>query len=562
MLQEIYINNFVLIDEARIAFNEGLNVLTGETGAGKSIVVDALGLVLGDRMKNEYIRDERHKLLTEAVFDLKFNPEARNLLLENGLAEDDGDAETLVITREIQSGGKSISRINGRIINASLLRSLSPFLIDMHLQNARHNILKPSNYLDYVDSFAGDIKEERSGIARLYQEISTIRDSIDRIRSQQHQRAERLDFLEYQIKELEALGLNAGEEEELQEKRERVRDAALYSDSCRKLYNLIYSGDGCAYGQLYDAINLASRLERDPFFHSLLEPLNGIYFSLEELGGKLARFKQSLDFEPGTLDRIEERLFELSRIRKKYGRTVEDLIEYHREAVKERNELVNSEEREVEYEKQLANSLQEYDSYAKLLGTKRAQAAGQLKKMVHQELSGMNMPHLRFEVELKSSSMPGPGGYESVEFLFSANPGEELHPLHKIASGGELSRFILALKKVLAEAYLVPTMVFDEIDSGMGGSALQTMALKLAELAQGRQLIVITHAPQIASYANTHYLIDKQVKNNRTSTIISCLEKNERAKELARMLGGEDYSELAMQTSWEMIDKAARVIYD
>lgn len=561
MLQEMFIKNFVLIDEVRIAFGPGLNVLTGETGAGKSIIIDALGLVLGERMRTEYIRDEAQRLVTEAVFDLSGNAEARAALLENGLMDSGDDDQTLVITREIQAGGKSISRINGRTINAGNIRNLAPSLIDLHLQNARHNILKPANYLRYVDSFTAGAEDGLNRVIDLYKGLKCCQARLEELRGLQSQRLQRMDFLQFQIKEIETLGLAPGEEDELLEMRGRVRDAAAFMESSQGMMKRLYSGGGSAYDQVAEALNTAGKLQGDPFFAGLREALNNIYYGLEDLGQQLERFSQSLDFEPGTLDRLEQRLYDISRLTRKYGRTADDLLAYLQEARSEYELLVNSEEHEAECEREMARILQEYDACARSLGAGRRQAAEHLEKAVYEELRTLNMPHLRFKVELYDTGVPGPYGYETAEFLFSANPGGELLPVHKTASGGELSRFILALKKVLATVYSVPTMVFDEIDTGLGGSALQTMAVKLGELARERQLILITHAPQIASHAARHYLIDKNVENDHTVTRVQLLTEEERTREVARMMAGEQYSDLTVRTSQEMIEQA-KLLFD
>lgn len=561
MLQEMYIKNFVLIDEARIPFGGGMNVLTGETGAGKSIIIDALGLVLGERMKSEYIRDERHRLVTEAVFDISSNTEARAFLLENGFLEEEDEEPILVISREIQAGGKSVSRINGRLSSAGLIRNLAGLLVDLHLQNARHNILSPANYLRYVDSFGEGMSEELTRVSRQFHEYKECKTRLEELRGMESERLQRLDFLDFQVKEIEALALAPGEEEELLELRGRVRDGAALMEGSQEIHQLLYAGSSSAYDYIARSLSAAGKLLHDPFFSGLIEPLNNIYYSLEDLADQLERFSRSLDFEPGTLDRVEQRLYDISRLTRKYGRTGDDLLSYLVQAREERDRLQNSEQQEAELEQDLAKILKEYDLWARGLGKKRQEASRLLEKAVYDELVSLNMPGLRFRVELKDSGTPGPAGYENTEFLFSANPGEELYPVHRIASGGELSRFILALKKVLARVYRVPTMVFDEIDSGLGGSALQSMALKLGELANERQLILITHAPQIASHAASHYVIDKIVNNERTSTRVRLLEDEERTREVARMMGGEQYSELTVKTSREMIEQA-RLLFD
>ncbi|MDD3364349.1 MAG: DNA repair protein RecN [Syntrophomonas sp.] len=555
MLQEIYISNFVLIDELRMEFSTGLNVLSGETGAGKSIIIDALGLLLGERIKHDYIRDQDRKAVAEAVFEVSNNTEARSFLLEQGMVDDDEDIETIVLSREIHPNGKTAARINGRNVTVSTLKTLSTYLIDMHLQNDRQNILRPVNYLGYVDGFAEDIEDLLDNIARLYSLLSTRRRQLEELRLNQQNRVQRLDFLTYQIKEIEDSELREGEEEELKELRDRIKNAGKLLEGSTRIFELLYSSENVtsAYDQVSSALDVTQDLKSDSFFTDMVEPLENIYFSLQDLSGRISSFKDKLEFEPGQLEEIEDRLYRISKLKKKYGENIKDILAYLETARVDRETLDQSDELQAEIEQEIMSLDAQYMQLASEISHKRKQAALLLEEKVHNELQGLNMPHIKFQVAVNEKSNPGSKGMDEIDFLFSPNPGEEMRPVTRIASGGEISRFILALKKALADVYNIPTLVFDEIDVGLGGSALNAVARKLAELSGAHQLILVTHSPQVASYAEQNFIIDKYVEGDRTFTRVKNLDAEEKVREIARMLDGEQYSDLTMEHAREMI---------
>ncbi|MDD3268267.1 MAG: DNA repair protein RecN [Syntrophomonadaceae bacterium] len=552
MLQEMYINNFVLIDELRLLFAEGLNVLSGETGAGKSIIIDALGLIMGERIKGDFIRDERKKAVAEAVFDLGANPDARSFLMANSLLDEDED--TIIISREVSPNGRNSARINGRNVTAGLLKNLAPLLLDMHLQHEQQGILRSESYLSYCDSFAQGSSHELERIAKLFGDIKTKKQELAEIEANEQERVQKIDFLDYQIKEIEQAALQPGEEEELLLTRNRIRNAQSLLEGTRKLLDLLYSRDyGETASDLISAALDTTRSLKDDYFDGISSQLEGLYFTLQDISSNLLSFGDSLDFEPGLLEESEERLHLINRLKTKYAKDIEGILAFLANSRQELAILQNSQQTRDEMQKSITILEKEYLRLAAGLTELRTQGAAKLEQKVNFELAQLNMPEVKFAVELSRREALAATGLDRVEFMFSPNPGEEMRPLSKIASGGEISRFVLALKKALAEVYNVPTLIFDEIDVGVGGTALNAMARKLYELSRNHQVILVTHAAQVAGYADQHYRIEKEVIDQKTYTTVKELSDNEKIQELARMMDGENYSSLSLEHAREIL---------
>jgi len=558
MLEEVYIKNFILIEELNLQFTAGLNVLTGETGAGKSIIIDALGLIKGARINTDFIRDGREKSIVQAVFDISHNLPAHNVLNEYGLPV---DTETLILSREFFPNGKSVARVNGRTVNLYILKAIASYLLDMHGQDDRDTILKPAVFLAAVDAYVDNLSTFLEPIQELYEELTARQAELKELQISEQERNQRLDFLNLQIEEIESVNPQPGEYEELEQLRKRIEDSRQLLEGCDSLLNLLYSSEqfSSAYDLVYQAMNNANRLKNDPFFAEVATMLENIYYSLQEIAERLTSFKGELDFQPGLLEATQERLYQIRRLQKKYGEEVDQILDYVKKAREERERLANSAFHIEELKDQISRLEARYLAVARELSQKRREAKKKLEKAVYRELKDLNLPHIQFEVEISTSPQPGRLGMDKVEFLFSANPGEQLQPLKKAASGGEISRFILALKKALAENYYIPTLIFDEIEAGLGGSALNAMAAKLGEFAASHQLILVTHSPQIAAYAANHLHIEKRVSQDKTLTIVKSLDsQEERIKEICRMLDGENYSELSMQHAKEMLYSARK----
>lgn len=560
MLQEIYISNFVLIEDLRMEFASGLNILSGETGAGKSIIIDALGLLMGDRINSDFIRDESRKALIEGVFDVSGNIDARIFLLEQGLADEDEECDTIIMNREINPNGKTSARINGRPVTAAALKSLSTSLVDMHLQNERQNILRPANYLNYIDSFGGQTEELRQNLASLYRLLASRQKLLQELKLNMQNRMQRLDYLNYQIKEIEDSRLNENEEGELKERRERISNAGRLVEGSERLLQLLYNSDeaASAYDHISSALDVTAELKNDSFFAELTEPMETIYYALQDLAKRIAEFKAKLEFEPGELEEVEDRLYLISKLKNKYGDTIKDILIYLEGARIEKKNLDQNEEQQEKIEAELMQLNADYVHLAAELSRQRTIGAQALKEKVLGEMLDLHMPNINFEVSVEPKDVPGANGMDNVELLFSANPGEELKPVTRIASGGEISRFILALKTALADVYRIPTLIFDEIDVGLGGTALNAVARKLAELSQSHQLILVTHSAQVACYGDKNFNIEKYVADDKTFTRVRSLDSSAKELEIARMLDGENYSELTLKHAREMIAMAKK----
>ncbi|MEN6328457.1 MAG: DNA repair protein RecN [Syntrophomonas sp.] len=552
MLQEMYINNFVLIDELRLLFAEGLNVLSGETGAGKSIIIDALGLIMGERIKGDFIRDEQKKAVAEAVFDIALNPEVRSFLMENNLLEEDEDS--IIISRDVSPNGRNSARINGRNVTAGLLKNLAPLLLDMHLQHEQQGILRPDNYLSYVDSFAPESRPELEKLGKVFLELKAKKQELAAMETNEQERLQRIDYLSFQIKEIDQAALEPGEEEELLLTRKRISNAQNLMEGTQKMLDLLHSRDyGESASDLISAALDTSRSLKDDYFDGISSQLEDLYYTLQDASSSLSSFRESLDFEPGILEETEERLHLIKRLKTKYGKDIEGILEFLEHSRQELTVLQNSQEIRDELQKNLSLLEKEYLHLAAGLTEFRTKGAACLQAKVNLELAQLSMPEVKFAVELTSREAASATGLDRVEFMFSPNPGEAMRPISKIASGGEISRFVLALKKALAEVYNVPTLIFDEIDVGVGGTALNAMARKLYELSRHHQVILVTHAAQVAGYADQHYRIEKKVVDQKTFTTIKELIDEERIQEIARMMDGENYSALSLEHAREIL---------
>ncbi len=557
MLLELFISNFILIDELRMHFADGLNILSGETGAGKSIILDAMGLLMGDRVSYDDIRDPSKKAVVEGVFDISRNPGISEYLEEQGLEDNEG---TLLVSRELYSQGRTIARVNSRTVSASVLKSLGLQLIELHGQDDRQNALSPAKYQSYVDSFISGGTNILQETAAAFRALHEAQKDLEALLKNAKDREQRLEMLLFQINEIDQSNLYPGEDSELEELRDRIRNARHLLEGSNKILSLLSSANEAeaACDQIYQAAETAKTLNADPFFSGILNPLEEIYYQLQDLSEQVLSFREKLDFEPGILEATEDRLYEIKRLKKKYGGTIEEIHSFQAAAQKDWEELNHCEENQEKLQQKIETLKNSYEAICAELHEKRVESAAKLEHRVHDELIDLNMPHLQFRVEITKTHLPGLTGLDEVEFLFSPNPGEDLRPLAKIASGGEISRFILALKIALADVYDVPTLIFDEIDTGIGGSTLTAMAKKMAALSKNHQLILITHSPQISCYAEQHFSIEKVVENQKTYTKVRVLKQEERVYEIARMLDGDHYTSMAVQHAKEMLRKAGQ----
>lgn len=556
MLSDLAIKNVAVIDSLNISFKKGMSVLTGETGAGKSIIIDSINMILGDRTNKGLVRYGEDKASVQAVFDDCC--EARELLSQYDIETED---EQLVISRQITSQGKSVCRINGVIVPLSILRDIADRLINIHGQHDNQALLTPSKHIVFLDNYAGDV-DKLNKYKSCYRKVQSIKDQIDSLRIDEQEKARRIDLLEYQISEIEKAELTAGEDTDLQEQRSIMENAEMISSKLNEAYDNIYGGSlaQAAYDAVSIAVSALSELtDYDAALKELYENLTSAMYTIEDAAHEIKDYAENVEFDEAVLNDIEDRLDLILKLKRKYGGTIEEILAFKDSAKKELEDIQLGDEKIAELEKDLLDTERTMLQEGKALTEARKKAAVDLQKLIEEALHELDMEKAKFMVMLKSGD-PHSNGMDEVEFLFSANLGEPLKPLVKIASGGELSRVMLAMKSVLADSDNVDTLIFDEIDTGVSGRAAQKIAKKLAQIAANKQVICITHLPQLSSVADNHYLIEKHVENERTFTAVKMLDDEERIKELARMIDGTELSETALLHAKELLSKRGREI--
>ncbi|OAT86513.1 DNA repair protein RecN [Desulfotomaculum copahuensis] len=559
MLISLDIENFGLIDRESIVFEPGLNVLTGETGAGKSIIVDAITVVLGGRASAGWIKSGRERARLTAVADAGEPPGLADWLAERGVG-DSGDG-TLVLSRELAANGRHICRLNGQAVTLGVYREAGGRLADLHGQHEQQSLFLPDRQRDLLDRSGGaPLLEKRAAAAALYASWRRARQSLDELLAGARDRARRLDMLAYQVHEIDQARPAEGEEEELTAERNRLANAEKIAALAAECYACLHGGEPEGQPAL-DALNRAAHAlnglcRLDGSVKPLLETVESSLYQLEDAARELAAYRETVEYNPERLQIIEDRLSSLRQLQRKYGDTVAEVLRYREQAAAEMEMLSGSEQNTAALEKEVQVLAERWHEAAAGLTAARRQAAGQLEKEITAELAELEMGRVEFKVQFEDLSGPAAAGAERVEFLISPNPGEPLRPLARIASGGELSRVMLAARAILAAVDEVPTLVFDEVDAGIGGRALQAVAEKLAAIARRRQVLCITHAAQIASFAAAHFYICKEVRGGQTRTRVEKLDPAGRLEELARMLGGRDVDGLVKEHARYMLQQA------
>lgn len=543
MLISLYIKHFGLIDEVEIAFGPGLNVLTGETGAGKSIVLEALQVALGFRVQTELIRTGRDRALVQATFDIARLPGVRDRMLQNGLETDEDEPDLIILSREINRQGRNPCRVNGRIVNLGVYREIAGLLVDLHGQHDQQSLLLADKQMQLLDRYGGtnvlDLLRDTEEAYRQWRKYQRLK---ERITSGGRERQQRMDMIKYQMEEIDAAHLSGEDEEELKRRRDVLANAERISILAEQVLVNIHKGANrtpAAVDLLGEAQNNLDELCR--YMPGLTGARDNIFSALclvEETARELASYQENLESDPRELNYIEERLALIDRLKKKYGAGIPDILAHRQQIADELEQLTAMETDAAGIDEQVNKSAARYSTLAQQLGVGRQKAAAGLEQAIERELKDLAMSNVQFAVRLTASE-PGPRGQNAVEFLISPNPGEPLRPLSKSASGGELSRVMLALKSILAAADEINTLVFDEVDAGIGGRTLQAVADKLDQLSQAKQILCVTHAAAVAACADKHFLINKLTDNQKTVTTISLLEDEERIKELSRMLGGD-----------------------
>ena len=565
MLKELNIKNIAIIDQLRVEFAPGLNVFTGETGAGKSIVVDALNLALGERASAELIRTGCQEAVVEAAFELngRSSAEMTALLAEQGIEMDPG--EDLIVRRVLSASGKNKVYINGSLANLTTLAAVGANLADIHGQHEHQSLLSLEHQMEMLDSFGGHgaLLDE---VIAAYRQLIDIRKDLAALQEGERDRAQREDMLRYQKNEIEAAQLRPGEDEELANAQKVLANTEKLAALSAMVDEMLYSSDDSALANLKKAINgLKDLAGIDSSLAGALELCESGRAQIEEAAREITSYHTRVESDPQRLEQMGDRLDLIQKLKKKYGNTIEEIIDFGTQASAALERMEQSTE-EIE---NLKSGIQEIKfgltDKANQLTKKRRAAARELEKKVETELSHLGMKKTTFTVKITQEPggdtfdglKLGPRGADRVEFLISPNPGEEPKPLAKIASGGELSRIMLALKTILVEGDSIPTLVFDEVDAGIGGAVAEEVGKKLKRVAVKRQVFCITHLPQIASMAGSHYGVTKSVKKDRTSTEVRLLDKQERVDEIARMLGGKTITEATVEHAREMIERGS-----
>lgn len=556
MLSQLYIENIAVIEKAQIDFSTGFNVLTGETGAGKSIIIDSINAVLGERTSRELIRTGANRAMVSAVFQLEEGRAADRIRELGYSVEDDG---TVIVQREISPDGKTSCRINARPATVSVLKQIGSLLINIHGQHESYGLLSPELHIGYLDSMGlpGDLFAR---YRKAYHGMQEAKAGLDSSRMDQAQKTRQIDLLTYQIDELESADLHPGEQEDLDRRKNLYRNSERIAKAIAQAKAAL-SGDEetpgavSAVSEAADALNEAERFL--PELHDLAERLQSISYDLEDCGEEMRNFSSQLEYDPSELDEIEARLDTIYRLGLKYGGSVEKMLEYLEKCRAELETIRLSDENAAKFRAEYQKLHSQAESLAKELSSWRAEAAKSLSEKVKAELRFLNMPNVSFEIQQNSVPM-NETGCDKIEFYLSTNAGEPAKPIAKIASGGELSRIMLAIKTVLAGRDEIGTLIFDEVDTGVSGGAAQKVGLKLKEVSRDRQVICVTHLAQIAALADAHFLICKQVRENRTFTQVDRLDREGRQRELARIMGGENITPLMLQNAEEMLRMAEK----
>ena len=536
MLSQLFIKNIAVIESASIDFENGFNVFTGETGAGKSILIDAINAVLGGRTSRDLVRTGASKAFVSAVFS-DISPKVKNILEELGY---DSDEDDLLISREISSEGKNICKINARPATVSALKQLSCALIDVHGQHDSAILQNPELHIGYIDAY-GNTSAELLSYAESYKAMKETERAIKKISMDDSDKEARMDLLKYQIGEIESAAIEEDEEEELLALSKRIKSSENIMELVSGTVAALDGDDGSegALEELETVIKNAQQLaEYFPGFTGISEKFKSSYYELEEFANDVKNCADELDFDPNLQNRTEKRLDEIFRLKRKYGGSVKAMFAYYNKAKNELDGIEFSEERLEKLNKEYAVLKKAAEEKASVLTQKRLDAAKSFEHAVMNELSYLNMPNVRFSVNFEHTDY-FESGCDNIEFYIATNAGEPLKPLAKIASGGELSRIMLSIKNVLADKDEVGTLIFDEVDTGISGAAAQKVGKKLKQVSKGRQIICVTHLAQVAAFADNHLLISKATENERTFTSVTSLDKEGRICELARIMGGE-----------------------
>ena len=564
MLTLLNISNIALIDELHVEFDRGLNLLTGETGSGKSIIVDALGVLIGGRFTSDLLKAGRDRGSIEGLFSAGRNQELEQLLAGAGIEAESADDTEIIIRRELAANGRNKIFINHQLATQSLLRELQPYLVDIHGQGDQQTLFSVTTHLELLDAFAG-VAALKDDVAACYTRWASARRELEAQGKEEAERFQMIDILRFQIDELERARLVVGEDEQLEEERRRLNNIEKLTTLCAESFGLIYEdGDSAITRMRQTARRVEELAGYESKFRDYLEGLESSRALLEDLAFSLRDFADKLEFSPARIEEIESRLAELTRVKRKYGGSTESALEHLARSQDRLREIEQSDEREAQLRADLAAARAAYVERARKLHHERVRSAKKFERAVERDLAEVAMEHARFQAQITapadselnaddSAVSFTATGIDRVEFYFSANAGEAIRPLAKVASGGEASRLMLVLKTVAGATEFPRTIVFDEIDSGIGGRVSEAVGVKLKKLSETNQVFCVTHQPQIARFADSHLLVRKEAVAGRTEVSVNRLDRGGRVEEIARMLTGAEITGTARRHARELL---------
>ncbi|MDF2889657.1 MAG: repair protein RecN [Clostridia bacterium] len=557
MILEINIRNFIIIEQETINFTAGLNIITGETGSGKSLIIDALQAITGGRFSKDDIRHGAEKAIISALFAFEHNSELEALLEEYGL-EKEAD-NTLLISREVSTAGRSGYRVNGQTVTLTMLKAIAQCLVDIVGQNEHQLLFNANKHIEFVDSFGEqDIELIKSHLKSVTESLKSIEARYKEICGSSSERERKLDLFKFQIEEIESAALKPEEDEQLKAKRLLLINSEKLYKNMTQVYDNIFNNDpaaSCAVDVLEDSAHRLKELEHiDNRLQDFVDVIEAALYQLEDIRSDIRDYKDSIEFNDDEINFIEERLDLISKLKRKYGSSIEDIIAFKDAASKDYEILLNSEKFASELEKEISSLRLKYNEQANKLSAMREKLSRKLEKLVEKELQDLNMEGSEFQVNIKKDeAIISSKGIDRIEFLLSPNPGEPPKQLSKIASGGEMSRVMLAIKNTITKAEKIPSIVFDEVDAGIGGLTATVVGQKIKKISTNSQIICITHLAQIACFADNHIYISKIINNHKTFTKIKTLDMLERTEEVARMLGGSPKDETSMAHARRLI---------
>ncbi len=558
MLEHLHIKNVALITESEIDFQNGLNIISGETGAGKSMVIDSLNFALGERTSSNFLRKGEKMALVEAVFSVK-DKSIFKRLEENGISiEEDG---AILLTRTMNQSGKTICRINGNIVTVGMMKECAEGLLDIHGQHNHQSLLNTAKHIQILDRFCGkELEQAKQDFEVTYKTYKELQKNLEKLLGDEQQRARKIDLLQFQVEEIAQAKLRAAEEEELLETKKRLINAEKIKNLTENSLCLLYHGteiQSSSIDQLSKALqDIADLTKYDEKVTPIYEALSSVYAQLDDAVRDLKHYSDTILEEPEELENIEERIQLIYHLKKKYGNSVKEILQFYQDATEELDFLSNSEEMVQQLNQKKKKIEQELFQKAENLSNIRKKKAQEIQKEIERQLWDLEMKYGRFMISIEDKKEMTHNGKDKVEFLISANAGEELKPLTKIASGGEMSRVMLALKTVLAKADNIEVFIFDEIDTGVSGRTAQKVAEKMAFIAKTHQIICITHLPQIAAMADHHLLIEKNSEEQKTITTVTALDKEKSVSEIARLIGGVKITETTWIAAKELKEQA------